>query len=144
MHDINPVAYQGCGISIVDDEPLDPASGGARAIVVNNIIANVKGVGISVVDASGIKILNNTIYNILPETNCDTACMEFSMGIKLHNWQAPMENMVIKNNIVQGAYIGIGRYIYSHDEYPVSIDSDYNIVFDTTYAFRGSITPKHP
>jgi hypothetical protein len=139
VHDITPQASQGCGISIVDEEPIDPTSGGGGAIVINNIVANVKGVGIKVIDASGVQILNNTVYNIFPEPNCDTWCMEDNMGIEVHNWQGPLENMVIKNNIVQKAHIGIGRYIGSHDEYPISIDSDFNIVFDTDFAFRGTI-----
>jgi hypothetical protein len=139
IHDINPKNYKGCGISIVDDEPLDPTSGGEGAIVVNNIVANVKGVGIRVLDATGVQILNNTVYNIFPEPNCDTDCKEHNMGIEVHNWQAPIENMVIKNNIVQKVYIGIGRYIGSHDEYPISINSDYNIVYDAVFPFRGTI-----
>jgi hypothetical protein len=136
IHDINPSASLGCGISIVDDEPLDPTSGGSGAILVNNIVANVKGVGIRILDATHVQVLNNTIYNILPDPNLDP---EHNMGIELHNWQGPMENMVINNNIVHTAYIGIGRYIGSHDEFPISINSDYNIVFNTTYPFRGSI-----
>ncbi len=139
VHGINPQASQGCGISIVDDEPQDPTSGGAGAIVVNNIVANVKGVGIRVLDASGVRILNNTVYDIFPEPDCDAWCMEHNMGIEAQNWQGPIENLVIKNNIVQSAYIGIGRYIGSHDEYTVSIDSDYNIVFDADFPFRGTI-----
>ena len=62
-----------------------------------------------------------------------------NMGIELKNYQGPTENIVIKNNTVQTAYIGIGRYIGSHDEYPVSIDSDYNLVFDSDFPFRGTI-----
>jgi hypothetical protein len=65
--------------------------------------------------------------------------MEHNMGIEIHNWQSSIENMIIKNNIVQDVYIGIGRYIGSHDEFPISIDSDYNLVYDTTYPFRGTI-----
>jgi hypothetical protein len=140
LHDIHPQAYPGCGISIVDEDPLDPTSGGEGAIVVNNIVANVKGVGIAVVDATGVQILNNTVYGISPEPDCDAWCMEENMGIRLHNWQGPIENMVIKNNIVQTVHIGIGRYIGSHDEYPVSIDSDYNLVYDADFPFRGTIT----
>lgn len=140
VHDINPQAALGCGISIVDGEPLDPTMGGDGAIVVNNIIANVKGVGIRVIDTSNVQIFNNTIYNIFPEPNCDPACLEQNMGIGLYNWQGPTQNIVIKNNIVMSTYIGIGRYIWSHDEYPVSIDSDYNIVFDVDFPFRGTIT----
>jgi hypothetical protein len=141
VHDINPQTSPGCGISIVDDEPLDPSSGGENAIVVNNIVANVKGVGIRILDASGVKILNNTVYNIFPEPNCDPDCMEHIMGIEVHNWQAPILNMVIKNNIVMSAHIGIGRYIGSHNEYQVNIDSDYNLMFNTDFPFRGTITP---
>jgi len=140
LHNISPVATRGCGISVVDDSPRDSNDGGERAIVINNIVANVKGVGIRVLDATGVQVNNNTIYNITPEPNCDATCMEHNMGIEVHNWQAPIENMVIKNNIVQTVYIGIGRYIGSHDEYPISIDSDYNIVFDADYPFRGTIT----
>ncbi len=140
IHEIVPLTSKGCGISIVDDEPNDPTSGGEGAIALNNIVANVKGVGIRVLDATRVQVLNNTVYKILPEPDCDAACMEHNMGIEVHNWQAPVENLVIKNNIVQSVYIGIGRYIGSHDEYPVSIDSDYNLVYDTTFPFRGSIT----
>jgi hypothetical protein len=142
LHDINNPSFPGCGISITDDEPLDPTSGGEGAIVVNNIVANINGPGIKVVDASGVQILNNTVYDILPEPGCapDAHCMEFNMGILVHNWQAPIEHMVIKNNIVQKAHIGIGRYIGSHNEFPISIDSDYNLVYDTDFPFRGSIT----
>jgi parallel beta-helix repeat protein len=137
VHDIYSPVTEGCGISIVDAEPLDPFSGANRIIVVNNIIANVKGVGISVVDANDIQILNNTVYNILPDPFGDP---EHNMGIDVWNWQGSLENIIIKNNIVLSAHIGIGRYIGSHDEFPVSIDSDYNIVFDTDFPFRGTIT----
>jgi hypothetical protein len=65
--------------------------------------------------------------------------MEFSAGILVHNWQAPLQSLLIRNNIVQKAHIGIGRYIGSHAEYPISIDSDYNLVFEALYPFRGSI-----
>jgi hypothetical protein len=140
LHDINPLESPGCGISIVDDNPLDKSSGGQGAIVTNNIVANVKGVGIRVLDASDVSVLNNTVYHILPEPNCDQWCMEHNMGIEIQNWQGSLENIVIKNNIVQSVFIGIGRYIGSHDEYPVSIDSDYNLVYDTIYPFRGTIT----
>jgi len=138
VHDINPQAYPGCGISIIDDTPLDPTAGGEGAIMVNNILANVKGVGIRVLDADNVQIQNNTIYNIFPEPDCDPWCMEENMGIMIQNWQGSTEDIVIKNNIVQSANIGIGRYIGSHD-YPVSIDSDYNLVFDTVFPFRGTI-----
>jgi hypothetical protein len=140
VHDINPQASHGCGISIVDDSPMDPTGGGKSAILINNIVANVKGVGIRVLDATGVQILNNTVYNIMPEPNCDPDCMEQNMGIEVHNWQGPIQNMVIKNNIVQKAHIGIGRYYGSHNEFTISIESDYNIVFDTDFAFRGTIT----
>jgi hypothetical protein len=140
VHDINPQASHGCGISIVDDNPEDPTSGGEGAIVVNNIVANVKGVGIRVLDATGVQILNNTVYNIFPEPNCNPDCMEHNMGIEVHNWQAPIQNMVIKNNIVQSAHIGIGRYIGSHNDFTIDIKSDYNLVFDTDFPFRGTIT----
>ncbi len=140
IHDINPEANRGCGISVVDDEPKDPNSGGSGAILINNIVADTKGVGIRVFDASGVQVLNNTVYNIFPEPNCNSRCMEQIMGIEVQNWQAPVENIVIKNNIVQKAHIGIGRYIESNDKYKVSIDSDYNLVFGTDYPFRGSIT----
>ena len=139
VHNINPQSSKGCGISIVDDEPLDPASGGSGAILINNIVADVKGVGIRVLDAVGVQVLNNTVYDIFPEPNCDSDCMEHNMGIEVHNWQGPIQNMVIKNNIVQHVYIGIGRYIGSHNEYPISIDSDYNLVFDAVFPFRGTI-----
>ncbi|MCC6956953.1 MAG: hypothetical protein IT316_09190 [Anaerolineales bacterium] len=139
VHEINPSTTKGCGISIVDDEPRDTTSGGQDAILINNILANIKGVGIRILDATGVKVLNNTIYNISPEPNCDPSCMEHNMGIEVHNWQAPIQDMVIKNNIVHTAYIGIGRYIGSHNEYPISIDSDYNLVFNATYPFRGTI-----
>lgn len=139
VHDINPLSTAGCGISIVDDEPLDPSSGGTNAIIANNIIANVKGVGIRILDTSRVLVLNNTIYNIFPEPNCGIDCMEHNMGIEVHNWQAPILDMVIKNNIVLKAHIGIGRYIGSHDEYPINIDSDYNLVFEVDIPFRGSI-----
>jgi hypothetical protein len=140
LHDISPQAERGCGISVVDDSPQDTNSGGEGAIVANNIVANVKGVGIRVLDADNVQILNNTIYNIPPEPNCDSSCMEENMGIEVQNYQGSIEGLVIKNNIVQRAYIGIGRYIWSHDEFPVSIDSDYNIVFNSKYPFRGTIT----
>jgi parallel beta-helix repeat protein len=140
LHNINPQANLGCGISIVNDlTPYDPTLGGNGTIVANNIIANVKRVGIRVLDTSNIQILNNTIYNILPEPDCDPACMEDNMGIEIKNYQGPTENIVIKNNIVQAAYVGIGRYIWSND-FPVSIDSDYNLVFDSDFPFRGTIT----
>jgi hypothetical protein len=139
LHDINPQASQGCGISIVDESPLDPTGGGKGAIVVNNIVASVKRVGIRVLDADDVQILNNTLYNIFPEPDCDSACIEENMGIEVQNWQGSTENIAIKNNIVQAAYIGIGRYIWSND-YPASIDSDYNIVFDSDFPFRGTIT----
>lgn len=140
VHDIYPPVRKGCGISMVDDTPWDPVSGAKRAIVINNIVANVKGVGIRALDTTAIQILNNTVFNISPEPNCDTACMEHNMGIEIHNWQGAIENVVIKNNIVHTAYIGIGRYIGSHNEFAVSIDSNYNLVYNATYPFRGSIT----
>ncbi|UCD07359.1 MAG: right-handed parallel beta-helix repeat-containing protein, partial [Candidatus Aenigmatarchaeota archaeon] len=137
VHDISPGESRGCGISIVDDYPSEPTTGGKRAIVVNNILANVRGMGIRVLDANGVQILHNTIYNIpYPEPNGDPAWYEEYAGIFVQNWQGPTENITIKINIVHSAHIGIGRYIWSHD-YPVSIDSDYNIVFNTTYPFRG-------
>jgi parallel beta-helix repeat protein len=139
VHDVNPSAYPGCGISINNDNmPYNSDQGGYGTIVANNIIADVRRVGIRVLDTSNVQILNNTIYNIFPEPNCYTACMEESMGIEVQNWQGPTENIVIKNNIVQTTYIGIGRYIWSND-YPVSIDSDYNLVFDAEFPFRGTI-----
>jgi hypothetical protein len=138
VHDINPQAYPGCGISIIDDFPLDPTGGGEGAIVVNNIVADVLLVGIRVVDADNVQILNNTLYNIFPEPSCDPTCMERNIGIEVWNYQGSTENIVTKNNIVQSTYIGIGRYRWSGD-YPYSIDSDYNIVFDTVYPFRGGI-----
>lgn len=139
VHDINPQAYPGCGISIIDDSPLDPTGGGEGAIVINNIVASVKRVGIRVLDADDVQILNNTLYDIFPEPDCDSACMEENMGIEVQNWQGSTQNIVIKNNIVHTAHIGIGRYIWSKD-YPVSIDSDYNIVFDSDFPFHGTIT----
>lgn len=129
LHDINPQSSLGCGISIVD---------GDGTILVNNIIANVKGVGIRVLDADNVQILNNTLYNIFPEPGCDADCMELNMGIGIMNWQDSTENIVIKNNIVQSVYIGIGRYIWTND-YPYSIDSDYNLVFGADFPFRGTI-----
>ena len=140
VHDIKPRMRKGCGISVVDDKPLDASSGGEGAIIANNIVANVKGVGIRSLDANSIQILNNTVYNILPEPDCDDACMEFNVGIAVQNWQGSSENVVIKNNIIQRAHIGIGRYIWSHDAYPISIYSDYNLVFDVDIPFRGIIT----
>lgn len=139
IHDIYPNNHRGCGISIVEDSPMDPTGGGEGAIVVNNIVANVERVGIRVIDADNVQIINNTIFNIFPEPNCNSECMEQNMGIEIQNWQSSTENIVIKNNIVQKAYIGIGRYIWSSEEYPVSIDSDFNIVFDAQFPFRGSI-----
>lgn len=141
IHDINPLPpFLGCGISIVDDYPADPESGGKGAIIVNNIVANVQDVGILVLDSVNVQILNNTIYNIFPRPNCDSTCKEEIMGIKVQNWQGPTTDIIIKNNIVQFAHIGIGRYIWSHNEYPVSIDSDYNIVFNSDIPFGGTIT----
>ena len=140
LHNINPEASMGCGISIVNDmTPYDPSLGGNGTIVAGNIIANVRRVGIRVLDTSNVQILNNTVYDISPEPNCDPACMEEIMGIAIWNYQGPTVNMAIKNNIVQSAHIGIGRYIWSND-YPVSIDSDYNIVFDSDFPFHGTIT----
>jgi|GEM_PF-5334660 len=143
IHGISPIEYRGCGISVLDDYPDDPTGGASGAIVTNNIIANVKGVGIRVLDASDVKILNNVIYNILPEPESVPgwvpAWEEENWGIGIRNWQGATENIVIKNNIVHSAHIGIGRHIWSND-YPVSIDSDYNIVYNTTYPFRGTIT----
>jgi hypothetical protein len=139
VHDINPQAHPGCGISIVDDFPLDPTGGGEGAIVVNNIVANVQRVGIRILDADSVQILNNTLYDIFPDPDCDPACLENSMGIAIYNYQGSTENIVIKNNIVQSAHIGIGRYIWSED-YPVSVDSDYNLVFDSEFPFRGTVS----
>jgi parallel beta-helix repeat protein len=144
LHDINPIEYRGCGISIIDDYPNDSTGGASGAIVMNNIVTNVRGVGIRVLDASGVKILNNVIYNILPEPESipgydPTWNTEENWGIGISNYQGPTENIVIKNNIVHSTNIGIGRYIWAKD-YPVSIDSNYNLVFNTTYPFRGIIT----
>ncbi len=141
LHDISPKNYPGCGIAIIDPAPTDTTSGADGAILANNIIANVRGIGVKVIDTSGVQILNNTVYNIPPEPNCDAACMEANVGIGIWNYQGATQNLVIKNNIVQGAHIGIGRYIWSHD-YPVSIDSDYNVVYGADYPFRGTITQK--
>jgi hypothetical protein len=141
VHDIHPFSSnQGCGISIVDDHPSDPTSGGKGAIIVNNIVANVQDVGIRVLDSINVQVLNNTIYNIFPRPNCTSSCMEEIMGIEVQNWQGATTNILIKNNIVQSAHIGIGRYTGSHNEYSVSIDSDYNIVFNADFPFRGTIT----
>ncbi len=138
IHDIAPRSSKGCGISVVDKDIPGQGIGGQGAILVNNILADIRGVGIRVLDADNVQILNNTIYNIFPEPNCDSACMELSMGIGIWNWQGSTENIVIKNNIVQQVHIGIGRYIWSNN-YPVSIDSDYNLIFDAVFAFRGTI-----
>lgn len=139
IHDINPRASKGCGISVVDKDIPGQGTGGEGAILVNNILADIRGVGIRVLDTDNVQILNNTIYNIFPEPNCDSACMELNMGIDIWNWQGSTENIVIKNNIVQKVHIGIGRYIWSND-YPVSIYSDYNLVFDADFPFHGIIS----
>ncbi len=139
LHDISPKNYAGCGISIIDGAPSDTNSGADGAIVANNIVANVKGIGVRVIDASGVQLLNNTVYNIAPEPNCDATCLETNMGIGVWNYQGATQNLVIKNNIVQGVHIGIGRYIWSKD-YPVSIANDYNLVSGTDLPFRGTIT----
>lgn len=140
IHDINPIEYRGCGISVLDDYPGDPTGGASGAIVMNNIVANVKGVGIRILDASDVKILNNVVYNIPPEPGCNPGdpCSEENMGIEVTSWQGNTENITIKNNIVHSAYIGIGRYIWASGS--ASFDSDYNLVFNTTYPFRGDIT----
>jgi hypothetical protein len=138
VHDINPGENRGCGISIIDDYPSEPSTGGKRAIVVNNIIADVRGVGIRVLDADDVKVLNNVVYNIFPEPGCTTYdCLADSMGIIVQNWQGSTENIEIKNNIVYQVPYGIGRYEWSRD-YPVSISSDYNIVYGASLeSFHG-------
>jgi len=134
LHDINPSGY-GCGISIIDDVPGNPDSGGRGAIIVNNILSNVKLVGIRILDSDDVQILNNTIYSILD----DPEHREDNMGIMVQNWQGSTENIIIKNNVVQDVYIGIGRYLWSN-AYPFSVDNDYNIVFDATHPFYHTIT----
>jgi hypothetical protein len=54
LHEINHQVSPGCCISIVDDEPLDPTSSREGAILINNIVANVKGVGTRVLDAMAL------------------------------------------------------------------------------------------
>jgi hypothetical protein len=139
IHDISPTGSRGCGITVTDDYPSNPDVGGKRTILANNIIANVRWIGIEVLGYD-VQVLNNTIYNILPETNdCDTGCMERNAGIMVWNYFGPTQNALIRNNIVDTAYIGIGRYIYNTDN-PQRISSDYNVVFNATYPFRGTIT----
>jgi parallel beta-helix repeat protein len=140
LHDIDPTDKTGCGISLCNDSnPYDPNQGASDAIVVNNIIANVRRTGIRVLDSQNVQILNNTLYNIFPELDCDAACMERVAAIQVQNYQGPTENLVIKNNVIQGAHIGIGRYLWSN-AYPFSVDSDYNIVFDAAHPFYHTIT----
>jgi hypothetical protein len=139
IHDIAP-ERRGCGIAVVDDYPATPNIGGKRAVVINNILADVRGVGIIDLDSTEVQILNNTIYNITyPEPGGDPDWYEEYAGILVWNYQGTIENLVIKNNIVHSSYIGIGRYIWSGN-YEFSADSDYNICHNCTYPFRGEIT----
>lgn len=139
VHDIDPLAHQGCGISIVNDmTPYNPGGGAYGTILANNIVARVRQVGIRVLNANNIQIINNTIYDIFPEPDCDSACMEENMGITIWNYEGPIEDIVIKNNIIQLTHIGIGRA--GSQIYPADVDSNYNLVFDTDFPFFGTFT----
>jgi len=128
IHDINPPDRDGCGISIIDDYPDDPNGGSSGTVVANNIIANVAQVGIRVMDADDVKVLNNTLYNIFQEPDCEgVACTTKNAAILVYNYQGSTENVEIKNNIVADSYQGIGRYVYSNS-FAHSIAVDYNIV----------------
>lgn len=135
VHDINPTDLKGCGISIKDTDPSEPTHGANGAIIINNIIANVKRVGMWILDVSNVKVSNNIIYNIFPEP--DGSDLNYSMGILIRNYQGPAENIEIKNNIVQKVPYGIG-ISHNNRSYPITVSNDYNIVYDASLeSFHG-------
>ncbi len=116
-----PENIPGCGISIVEG-----AAGAQGTIVANNVIANVKSVGIRVFNTSNVQILNNTIYNIRSIQGC---CAEESAGIQVHTYGAAATNVVVRNNIVHTAPVGIGRYPWDlNGSFSMSLGN--NIVFN--------------
>lgn len=139
VHDISPQPgnLKGCGISLIDRLDLGENGGAEGTIVVNNIVANVRNVGIRVLDSDNVQILNNVVYNVVPPTDCEF-CVEETFGIMVQNYEDTTENVVIRNNIVHSAPTGIGRWPWSRD-FSFSITSDHNIVFNTEVPFSNGI-----
>ncbi len=135
VHDISPQPgnLKGCGISLIDRVDLGENGGASGSIVVNNVVANVRSVGIRVLDSDNVQILNNVVYNVVPPDDCEF-CMEETIGIMIQNYEGTTDNIVIRNNIVHSVPTGIGRWPWSR-EYAFSITSDHNIVFNTEVPF---------
>lgn len=128
IHGVHPIGRQGCGISIVDGS-FDIWTYN-RVIIANNIIADVAGVGISLVDVGNSEIYNNTIYNITPSVDPETD-PEFNAAINVWAWQSKPVGNIIKNNIIHTAVYGIDSYWGALTS---GITSDNNIVYNTTGA----------
>jgi len=133
IHDIAPLEEYGlksCGISVIDGDPDNPERGASGSIISNNIIANVRGVGMWLLDVKDVKVLNNVIYKI-PEDPHE-GDLKRNAGIAVRTYLAPnTENIEIKNNIIQLVdNYGISAKIYSE-----TTDNDYNLIFQTPNAF---------
>lgn len=140
VHDVNPQpgTAKGCGISLITAEPR--GEGDAEgSIVTNNIVANVKGVGIRVLDSDNVQIVNNVVYRIFPVEGCEY-CVEETIGIMVQNWADSTTNVEIYNNIVHSVPTGIARYPWSRP-YPFQVTSGHNIVYNTTAAWGPDIPP---
>ncbi len=127
-----PNNIPGCGISVVEG-----SNGANGTIVANNVISNVKSVGIMVFNTSNVQILNNTIYDVHPITGC---CAEESAGIMIQTYGQPATNITIRNNILQNVPVGIGRYPWSTSE-AFSVTTSNNIVFNATTPWGVGVTP---
>ena len=129
IHDINPSDYRGCGISLKDMDPSEPTHGANGAIIINNIIANVKGAGIWLLDVRNVKVLNNVIYKIPKDPLVSD--LSRNAGIALRAYRANTENIEIKNNIIQL----VDNYGISAKYSSITTDNDYNLIFQTPNAY---------
>lgn len=134
IDDVNPSPNNvpGCGISIVEG-----ARGANGTIVANNILRNVKSVGIRVFNTSNVQVVNNTIYDVHPISGC---CAEESAGIMIQTDGEPATGNVIRNNVVHNVPVGIGRYPWSTSE-QFSVTTSNNIVYNATTPWGVGITP---
>jgi hypothetical protein len=118
-----PENIPGCGISIVEG-----AQGANGTIVANNIIANVKSIGIRIFNTSNVQVVNNTIYNIRSIQGC---CAEESAGILIQTYGQGVSGNIVRNNIVANAPVGYGRYPWDTGN-SFSVTTSNNIAYNTT------------